>query len=99
MKEIKELADEMKEELCSAKEYAKCYQTYKNTNPSLAKKFYEMANDELKHAMYLHDMAIDKIEEIKEQNLTLPEYMEMVWKEKHEKYIDKMSKVKSILAM
>lgn len=99
MREIKELSDEMKEELEGAKCYAKLYVNYKSSNPSLAKKYYEMANDELKHANYLHEMAVEKINKVKEENLSFPEYMEMIWKDKHDAYIDEMANIKVILAM
>lgn len=99
MKEIRILCDEIKEELCGAKDYAKKYQMLKTDYPLVAKKYYEMATDELKHAGYFHDMIIDKIKEYKDKVGEPPEYMLDIWNEKHEFYIEEVACIKVILNM
>ena len=47
----------IKEEVCSAKHYACKYLEYKTEKPGWAKMYYEMAEEELKHAEYLHEIA------------------------------------------
>lgn len=99
MLEIKEYAKKMKEELCGAKEYAECYQKHKTENPTLAKKYMEMANDEIKHANFFHELAVDKIKKLQADKVEVPEYMIILWNEKHKKYIDKLAKIKTMLSM
>ena len=51
MTRIKELADQIKDELCSAKDYAEEYLSFKaKNNVNWANRYKEMSNDELKHA-------------------------------------------------
>lgn len=99
MKEIKGLVAEMIEEICSAKDYAKCYQKYKEEKPNWAKKYYEMANDEIKHAMYLHDVVVEMITKQREEGGEPPQYMLDMWDEAHDEYIEKMANVKMILSI
>lgn len=99
MREIKELAENMKEELDGAEKYAKMYLTYKNENQSHAKKLYEMAEDELKHAMYLHEIAIAKIKSVQSKEVDVPDFMMMLWEDEHKRYIDNMTKVKIMLTL
>ena len=99
MTRIKKLADEMKEELCSAKEYAEEYLTFKaEENTPWANRYKEMAMDELKHAGYIHERAVTEIEELKEV-YTPPQSMLDKWEKDHTKYIEKAAWIKQMLAM
>lgn len=107
MERIKKLADEIMDELCSAKEYAEKYLTYKAKGASgssnkdydtWAKKFYEMAEDELKHGSYLHDLAVEEIDELRKV-YTPPQEMLEKWESDHKKYIEKAAWIKQMLAM
>lgn len=99
MTRIKELADEMKDELCSAKEYAEEYLTFKaKDNSAWANRYKEMAQDELKHANYIHERVVAEIEELKKV-YTPPEDMMQKWESDHKKYIEKAAWVKQMLAM
>lgn len=53
----KKLMDEALEELCGAKKYIKCAAKYRSTHPTWARKYYEMAQDEMHHADNLYNMA------------------------------------------
>lgn len=99
MTRIKELADEMKEELCSAKEYAEEYLTYKAKEDSgWANRYKEMATDELKHADYIHERVVGEIDELKKV-YTPPEEMLAKWDSDHKKYIEKAAWIRQMLAM
>ena len=99
MTKIKKLADEMKEELCSAKEYAEEYLTFKaEENTAWANRYKEMAMDELKHAGYIHERAVTEIEELREV-YTPPQSMLDKWEKDHAKYIEKAAWIKQMLAM
>ena len=65
MKAIKKYVESISEEIEGAKEYAEKYIEYKaKGNMQKANTFREMAEDELKHATYLHEFATKEIEEI-----------------------------------
>lgn len=99
MTRIKDLADEMKDELCSAKEYAEEYLTFKAKDDSAwANRYKEMANDELKHAGYIHERVVADIEELRKV-YTPPQEMLDKWDADHKKYIEKAAWIKQMLAM
>ena len=99
MTKIKKLADEISEELDSAKEYAENHLMYKaKGNDEWSKRFFEMANDELKHADYLHDLAVAEIDELRKV-YTPPQEMLEKWDADHKKYVEKAAWIKQMLAM
>lgn len=99
MTHIKKLADEMLEELCSAKEYAEKYIEYKaKSENQWANRFGEMAKDELKHADYLHELAVKEINTISAVYKPPSEMMEK-WEKDHVKYVEKAAWIKQMLAM
>lgn len=99
MTKIKKLADEIMDELDSAKEYAEDYLTYKaKDNSTWANRYKEMATDELKHADYIHDRAISEIEELKKV-YTPPQEMLEKWDADHKKYIEKAAWIRQMLTM
>lgn len=99
MKKIKKLVDMIDEELCSAKEYAEKYIEFKSKNDiSWANKFKEMSNDELIHAMNIHDLATKEIEELNKVFIA-PVEMEEEWEHSHKEYIEKAAWIKQMLMM
>lgn len=99
MRKIKALTDHMLDEICGAKDYAESYVEHKaKGNPQLAARYKEMANDELKHAMYIHDIATQEIEELSKV-YTPPVEMEEKWEKDHAEYVEKVAWVKQMLAM
>lgn len=99
MTRIKKLAEEMEDEICSAKEYAEEYLTFKAKDNSVwANRYKEMAQDELKHAGYIHERAVEEIEELRKV-YTPPEEMLEKWEHEHREYIEKAAWVKQMLTM
>jgi hypothetical protein len=99
MTKIKKLIEDIEDELCGAKDYAEKYIEYKVKNDSTkATKYKEMANDELKHAMYIHDFAIHKIDELSKV-YTPPVNMVDEWEHEHREYVEKSAWIKQMLAM
>lgn len=100
MKHIQEYVEKIKDELEDAKDYAEkaAYWKYEG-NASRQKYYYEMANDELKHAKMIHDLAVEDINKMKEQGYTAPEKMQEAWMLSHAEYVDKAAWVKQILTM
>ena len=99
MTRIKHLADQIKDELCSAKDYAEEYLTFKAKGDApWATRYREMATDELKHANYIHERAVAEIEELR-RVYTPPEEMLQKWESTHREYIEKAAWIKQMLAM
>jgi hypothetical protein len=99
VKNIQKYVDDIKEEIESAKEYAEKYIELKaKGNVAFASKYREMAEDELKHANYLHSFAIEEIEKISKV-YTPPVDMQEKWEHEHKKYIENVAWIKQILSM
>lgn len=99
MTRIKRLAEEMEDEICSAKDYAEEYLTFKaKGSTQWANRYKEMAQDELKHAEYLHERAVNDIEELRKV-YTPPQAMLDKWEHEHKEYIEKNAWVRQMLAM
>lgn len=99
MTRIKDLADQIKDELHSAKNYAEEYLTFKAKDEGTwATRYKEMAQEELKHAGYIHDRVVVEIEELR-KIYTLPQDMLDKWDADHKKYIEKAAWIRQMLAM
>ena len=99
MKKIKEYVEAIDEELEGAKEYAEKYVECKaKDNMQSATKYKEMANDELKHAMYEHEWAVKEIEEIS-RVYTPPIEMQEKWDKAHKEYVEKVAWIRQMLSM
>lgn len=98
MRKIKKYAHDIKDEVCGAMDYAEKYVEYKISKPTWAKYYKTMAEQELQHAAYLHEMATSEIEELK-KTYTPPEEMLEAWEQAHHKYIDKAARVRQLLTM
>jgi hypothetical protein len=99
MRSIKKFVDAIDEELEGAKEYAEKFVEHKAQNDmQTAQEYYEMANDELRHANIIHGFAVAKINEIGKV-FTAPVEMEEAWKKSHKEYVERVAWIKQMLAM
>lgn len=99
MTKIKKLAEHIEEELCDAKDYAEKYVECKaKGDTQWANRYKEMANDELKHANYLHDKAVLEIEEIGKV-FKPTQKMQEKWDKCHTEFVEQMAWIKQMLAM
>lgn len=99
MKTIKKYVEAIKDEVHGAKEYAEKYVECKaKGNTSMATRYKEMANDELKHAMYEHEWAVKEIEEIS-KIYTAPLEMQEAWDKSHKEYVEKVAWIKQMLTL
>lgn len=99
MKKIAKLTEQIDEELEGAKHYTEMYLDFKADNQNeFANKFKEAAMDELKHANYLHEYAVQVINKYKEK-FTPPQNMQDEWDKSHALYIEKAAWIKTMLAM
>ena len=99
MKAIKRYVDVLKEEIEGAQEYAERYVECKAAGEAQkANRYKEMAHDELKHAMYIHEWAVAKIEEVSKV-YTPPVKMEEAWRLAHKEYVEEVATIKKMLEM
>lgn len=99
MKSIKMYVDAIEEEIEGAKDYAEKYVEAKaKGDMSKANRYKEMANDEIKHAMYLHEWAVSAIDEVS-RVYKAPSDMEEKWQKAHKEYVEKMAWVKQMLTL
>ena len=99
LKRIKKLVEQINDEICGAKNYAETYLEFKaKGNMPWANKYKEMANDELKHAMTVHEYTIQEIEELRKV-YTPPVEMLEKWDLEHKKYVEEVAWVKQMLTM
>lgn len=99
MKRIADLVAQIDDELEGAKCYAEAYLDKKASGESQwAARYREMANDELNHADYIHELAMAEIEKLKAV-YTPPVEMEEKWTVSHKKYIERAAWIKQMLAM
>ena len=100
MKRIQEYVEKIDEEINDAKDYAEKYLYYKalNTNPKWTKYYMQMANEELQHATYIHDMAMEEIAML-DKVYKPTEEMEKSWNTSHIQYVDRVAWIKKMLEM
>ena len=99
MRAIKKYVEAIDEEIEGAKDYAEKYVECKaKGDMSKANRYKEMASDEIKHAMYIHEWAIAEIEEIKKIFVPPVDMLEK-WEKAHKEYVEKVAWVKQMLAL
>lgn len=99
MKSIKYYVDAISEEIEDAKEYAEKYVSCKaKGNMQSANTYKEMANDELKHASYLHEFATKEIDELSKIFIA-PADMQEEWDKSHKAFVERTAWVRQMLAM
>lgn len=96
MKELKIIVEKIKEEVVDAEEYAKLALQYKEKDKELAAAFSNLSGQELTHADILHGQAVRLIQARKDP---APVSMQAVWDWEHEKYIERVAKVRALLEM
>lgn len=99
MKEIKHIVENIREELEGAEKYAKIAAKMKPENSSDASVYAEMARQELGHIENLHKMAVRAIDRQKAAGVVPPASMQAVWDWEHANMMDKVAKIKMLLAM
>lgn len=99
MKEIKCLVENIEEEVEGAEHYAKLALQYKDTDRQLADTYAKLAGVENDHITMLHDQVVRLIKEYKAKGNEVPPAMQAVYDWEHEKMIDNVARIKSILTM
>ena len=99
MKIIKELIEEMDDELKGAGDYADRALLYKNTDKVLADMYYNMSLQEMNHHNELHNAVVRMITKYRETNGEPPEAMKAVYDWEHKKDIARAKDVKAAQAL
>lgn len=94
MKIIQMLEDMIEEELEGAEHYAKKAVKLKEEQPELAKTFYEISTEEMRHVNMLHEQAVRLIENYRKEHGALPEAMMAVYNYLHGKHIERANRIK-----
>ena len=94
MKIIKELTEMIEEEIKGAEHYAKLAVMHKADNPVLAKTFYDISTDEMRHVDLLHSEVVKLIEEHRKTKGEPPASMMAVYDYLHKKHIAKANEIK-----
>lgn len=99
MKRIANFVSQIDEELEGAKAYAEEYLERKASGDSQwMSRFKEMATDELKHAGYIHNLAVEEINKLRTV-YTPPVEMEEQWTTSHKKYVECAAWIRTMLQM
>lgn len=97
MKIIQKLSDMIDEEINDAWKYARCYQSYRESDPELAKTFSQLSHAELNHVDMLHAQVTRIIADYRKREGEPPELMLKIYEYLHERSIDKVNEVRFIL--
>lgn len=91
MKEIEWLVEQIDEELDDACHYIDKALIEKDEHSDRANSFYQISQQEMAHAEVLHGMAVGLIKAYTDE---VPAGMEWVWRREHEKYVERVAKIK-----
>lgn len=99
MIKIKELIENIEEEIHGAKEYAEYANKYKDDDKELAEMYYSLATVELDHVDKLHKAVVRLIEKYRATKGEPPTEMKAIWVWEHEKQIEEVAEIKILLEM
>lgn len=98
MQIIKEISEQIEEELDGAELYIKQALKYKQFDKDLANTYYEMSLQEMQHANLLHEGGVRLIRDYQNKGNTIPQSMQAVYDYLHEKHIEKSNQIKTYQA-
>lgn len=96
MKQIKELAGHIEEELHDARKYIETALMYKDSDRELADMYADLSREEINHAHMEHEQAVRLI---RAQRTAPPAEMLAVWDYLHKRHVENEAEVKRLQAM
>lgn len=97
MKIIREISEQIEEEVEGALWYAKEALLFANDYPELAKTLHSISEEELRHVNMLHDEVVKIIGRYRKEHGDPPAAMMAVYEYLHKKQIDKVAEVRAVL--
>ena len=99
MKLIEKLSAMVDDEIEDATKYAKCAVKYKDDRPALAKTFYDLSGEEMRHMTMLHAEVEAVIQKYRQEHSEPPEGMKSLYNYLHEKQIERAADVRRLQDM
>lgn len=95
MQIIKEIIEEMEDEIDGAEHYADMALKYKDRDKILSDMYYNMSTQEFKHFDDLHNQIVRMIGDYRSKNGEPPKEMQAIYDWEHKKAIERAKKVKA----
>ena len=97
MEEIKQLIEDMWEELHDCEKYTKSAFKCKDKNKTKADMFMQNAREEYTHFERLHEQAIKYLNHMRDANGNLPDDIHTIWDWEADKLLDRAAYVKNMM--
>lgn len=94
MEIIKQLSEQIDDELNDAHKYIKKALKVKDNYPQVADAYFRLSNEEMSHVNMLHDVVVAIINEVR-QTQEVPPAMQAVYDYLHQRQIDKAARIKA----
>ncbi len=94
MEIIKQLSEQIDDELDDAHKYIKKALKEKDKYPQVAETYFRLSNEEMSHVDMLHGVVVSIINELR-QTQEVPPAMQAVYDYLHQRQIDKAAKIKA----
>ena len=99
MKIVKNIVDRINDELCDAQMYAEKMIEAKSVGDSKwASRYKSMAEDEMTHAMNMHDLGVETIEKIRSVYEPNQDMLDK-WEHAHKEYVEKAAWIKQMMTL
>lgn len=99
MKIIKEIVENINDEIEGAEHYATLGTKYKDDDKILADNYVKMAEAELTHVNSLHDQVVRIIKAWQAKGNETPPAMAAIWDWQHGMQVDKVARIKTLIQM
>ena len=94
MEIIKKISEQIEDELEGAEEYAKCALKHRDEFPALAKVYYDISLEEMRHVDLLHMEVAKIIDEHRRKHGDPPASMIAIYNYLHERQIEEANEVR-----
>ena len=98
MKIINELVEMIDDELEGAEEYAKQALLLHDTHPDIAKVYYEISTEEMRHVDMLHTCVKSQIEKQRKEHGEPPPAMMAIYEYTHKRHIEEAAEIRGYQA-
>ncbi len=99
MELIQKLTEMVGDELEDAEKYARCAVRHKDDDPTLAKTFFDLSTDEMRHMTLLHNETVRIIDAYRKEHGEPPASMLAVYDYLHERHMEKAQRVKGFQSL